>query len=350
MDKSKDNLIPEFMINDLFLKLKQFLFLDGNYKQRHFIINNMTKNMQDTYKHYQNEISSLELYNLYSEDIDFLPFISKGHFKNEIMIFQIYIALSYNLFIADKETDEDTGEQKLYFDELFKNLLNQYGYEKTYFDKFLNLQANEESSETIKFLASDGKRIKNFIEFTLLSIKYGLFINDLFSVPPDLSIEEIRDWINIEDVNDTDIFFPFPRFNLTNKMFDLNRFENHPIPKNRFSEAINKIYNDKKLERLFFSSIRSALRGSRVFSQIHSSFVTRKLGLFLWDQCKHPHKTNKCKFTEICEKLYHQKVYASSSQEDFNRIMRMYLNFTDKCIKDGKFLPYKHKDKIIKKN
>lgn len=327
MDKREDNLIPEAMINDLFLKLKQFFFLDGNYKKRLFILENVQSNLYNKLNNYYNSQYG-EIYIL-SAAADLMRNFYKKNFysfnpRPYIRALQIYSLLN-----------NDYKSRHIKINKKFR----------AYLTRILNdnLSTLDIPSSYLRDYFKEGnarERRKIFETFNTVSTKYKLFINNLLSSIKFDYTNGLKEWIYNEDVLETSIFEPFPTLELGSELVDIKYLVEHKTIKNRLLKLLPKIVNGKEITTTEYPTLRNILQKSESLSHLHGSFSTRKLGLYLWDMCDNPLNPNKVNYTILVNELYNNNIRESQSKEDFRRNMLTYINITRECIKHGKFRPY----------
>lgn len=328
MDKMKENINHKVDIKDFFKKLIQFLYLDGNYKKRSFILDNFASGlcyrMREEFYPETEEIYWLatvaDLFGSTKND----DFFTVGHHKIYTRILQIYSILRYDF---NNNPTRNNDELNKYLNQLLDNKLKILDIPLSYISDYFNEGLPQE-------------RIRKFKMFNSLTVKYNLYIYDLIApINYDYSCG-LKEWINKNDEPLSNIYKPFPTLEFCRGIVNIEKLEKSSIIQNRFYNLLSLLEEGKNITKPQRATLRNLLRQSELLSQIHNSFETRKIGLYLWDMCKNPLNPDLIDYNDLINNLYNINIRASRSKNDFRRTMLSYLNKTDECIKKGKFLPY----------
>lgn len=328
MDKVKAKNKRKEKIANIRLNIKHLMYFDGNYKKRYFIINNYkSDDYIEQKKLYLRQKELLETYlKSYCSPLRILSCV-----KEAFRILQLYTITNYRLenpciINPDKPSNENFDKrQHMYREEQFI-LMKDNSTIDSYFI--------QEYTSQYKNILSDFRR------FTVLSLRFGLYIYDLFSNINFIYSSDLSGWVYNENIPDRDIYYPIPDIRWMRDFIDIENLKKHNTTRKRFLKLLSMIMDEQELEKPQESTFISIFIKSNLLSQLHSSFSTRMIGLYLWDLCKNPLNTNTCNPNELIEEMYINKIKEFKSKVVFFRAMRSYLTHTDKCIQSGKFLPY----------
>lgn len=280
-------------------KLKSYLFLEGVYKQRKFLIS--------------------------INESDFFKLIYTDYRLLEALIVHI-------------------GGQKITMGEIAYNIkLAQLHFAVIKYNELRLLYANNKelyrTSYLIKYVI-DNKFYPIFNFLDTVSKKYGLFISDLCASYIKIDLSHI-----LRDFSSPHICWPYPTKETMFRYMDASDFSSlKPLKQERLLNALDTILGFAEEERIAKTNFAELLKGSPYNLEFKSSFHTRIIGIWLWDNVNDPTNENKIGFKEAISILEKEIKPKSQDIEVFIRYWRDELNHTSKCIEEGKFIPYGNKD------
>lgn len=314
--------------SDTFLKLKQFLYLDGNYKKRSFILDNFASGlcyrMWEEFYTASDEICALtNITNMYRitnyKNID--KFIDDKTFTRLLQLYGMGYFGAYNYRTAD------IWELNKYLHQLLENEIMRLKIPLSYIAYYFERGMFREKRQT-------------FRKFNSLSLKYKLYIYDLIS-PINYDYSNcLKEWIAKKDEPEDNIYAPFPTQDFGSGMVNIEELKKSNLNQKRLLGLLSLISNGDEIKRNHGPALRNMLTHSHLLSQLHQSYETRRIGLYLWDMCKNPLNPEQIDYDDLINYLYNINIRYSSSKEEFRRMMRIYIDKSTECIKQGKFLPY----------
>ena len=286
-------------------KLLEYLFFEGQYKKRCFIRDNFKKyeGYLDEYSDFFNSIRRLSYSHMLADPNDtFHPFFDEERQISErIGQIQIFYSCMCN-----------SGMYSVY-----RNMIADYN--------FCSILYEQNSCNEL------------ICRFCMLSETYGLFINDIFS---NYEIEGITSLDT--QINDLGIYKPYPGISAMNNYFSHEEYSSmKAIRRKRFSNMVNKISSDNDLTRPEKSLASASLKISKANARYKKSYISRRIGLWIWDNCISPLNKNKIILKNAIDELHESNVGVSFGDEDFNRSMKRILNNAIKCIDKRSLVPFK---------
>lgn len=286
-------------------KLHDYLFFEGQYKKRCFLKDNF-KEYEVAFHRYNEFFNNIKeilyRYMTIDPDDDFQPFFNVENQINErIKQLQIFYSCMCNSYMYD----------------IYRNMI----YQNNFCSHFYEYNS---CSEIV-------------CKFCMLSEKYGLFINDIFS---KFEIEKISSLDTQIDISK--IYKPYPDISGMNKYFKNEEYMSmNNIKKKRFYNTVDKMSSGRELTRPEKSLANKSLKTSVVSAWYKRSYTSRRIGLCIWDNCVNPLNKNKITLEKVIGELYHSNVGVSFGKEDFNRSMKRILNNTIECIDKRSLVPFK---------
>lgn len=181
---------------------------------------------------------------------------------------------------------------------------------------------------------------RGFRKFNYLSLKYKLYIYDLIS-PINYDYSNcLKEWNAKKDEPEDNIYAPFPTQDFGSGMVNIEELKKSNLNQKRLLGLLSLISNEDEIKRNHGPALRNMLTHSHLLSQLHQSYETIRIGLYLWDMCKNPLNPEQIDYDDLINYLYNINIRSSSSKEEFKRMMRIYIDKSTECIKQGKFLPY----------
>lgn len=314
--------------SDTFLKLKQFLYLDGNYKKRSFILDNFASGlcyrMWEEFYTASEEICTLtEITNLYRianyKNVDKL--INYKTYTRLLQLYGVGYVGAYNYRTAD------IWELNRYLYQLFENEIMRLKIPISCIGYYFEKGMFREKRQTFK-------------KFNSLSLKYKIYIYDLIS-PINYDYSNcLKEWLYRKDEPEYNIYAPFPTLEFGSGIVDTEELKKSNLIQKRLLDLLSLIANGNEIKRNHGPTLSNILKQSQLLSHIYQSFETRRIGLYLWDMCNNPLNQDLIDYNDLINYLYNIKIRASSSKENFRRLMLSYLEQTNECIKQRKFLPF----------
>ena len=189
--------------------------------------------------------------------------------------------------------------------------------------------------EYCQFLLKD-KEIYDIVEkLTCTSLRYGLLITDLCS---DFCLIDIKKDVDVDDPSLFPLFFYYLDFDQVRNPHILQ--ENGSLQRSRLLKYYNNKISGKVIDRLGAAAAKKAL-ANLIPGSFHSrSILSRRAGLWLWDNCENPANQQKMTKSEAIQTLlsatsHFKDLDESSLIREFNRV----YDITKKSIKAGEILP-----------
>lgn len=285
--------------------LLEYLFFEGQYKKRCFI--------RDHFKEYE---EYLHEYNAFFTNVRRLSYVHMSAYPNDTF---------HPFFDEERQISERIGQIQIFYScmcnsdlyDIYRNMINDYDFCSILYEQ-------HPCNELI-------------CRFCMLSEKYGLFINDIFS---NYEIEGITSLDT--QINGSEVYKPYPDTSAMNNYFDHEEYSSMKIiKKKRFLDTVNKISSDNDLTRPEKSLASASLKTSKANARYKKSDISRRIGLWIWDNCISPLNTNKITLEKVIDELYQSKAGIKFGEEDFSRSMKRILNNTIKCIDNRSVVPFK---------
>lgn len=283
-------------------KLNERIYLDGLYKHRKFIVACHER---------PNSFASVKL----AYDT-ILSFFSKEIKKDDPESTIDYVLNSCCMY--SQLSFAATQDKK------FETII--YNYDPSIMEAFSKLLAQHHEMD-------DSFRICDNI-----SREYGLFIYDLYSKPKYLQLSDLTD-----KINEADIFYPFPvKENMYNYMDCSDYNEQSEVKQKHIMGALDLARGVHTDSRIYESNLDDILKRSNYNREFKSSLVSRKTGIWLWDNIVSPLNKENIDFVTAINILFGEiRCDIKEDVDSFRRICHQILENTKQCILHGYFIPYK---------